>query len=450
MRTPLPRHRRRLVPLGRRARRGRRRPHELRRDPRPPGPRVVERHYAARTRSTFKYLGTNHVDRTPTATSSATAPTTRTSTTSRTWMELSRNLPPAIDRQPTASPGPADPGHARGTPRAASTVQPVPPPRTPKSRTCARPTSRSAPYVWAPFDDSSELLRRPSTSPSRNSLSLTTRARQDVRALVVKQSAARGRCGSVCPVRFCRGPALAVLGAVALAWLGLLGFVFTDYEVEAAPAFAALTHGSYGLFLELSPAYGGSLIHARAVRAGRGRAGRGTRSPSSAPSGCPACWRVPRSPSCSPRACSPAAPAAARIAIVRSGCARQTRSRCARSTSATPRSCWAPCCAPALVLAALRGRATLGGRPAGAGDGQQGVGGARRRPGAAGAAGGALARARDRGRDRRRVHAAAATWPRPRAPSRAPRRRPTRSSSRGRCGGGSAGPARSSAAATGW
>ena len=34
--------------------------------------------------------------------------------------------------------------------------------------------------------------------------------------------------------------ALAVLGAVSLAWLGLLGFAFTDYEVEAAPALAAL------------------------------------------------------------------------------------------------------------------------------------------------------------------------------------------------------------------
>jgi hypothetical protein len=54
--------------------------------------------------------------------------------------------------------------------------------------------------------------------------------------------------------------ALAVLGAVSLAWLGLLGFVFTDYELEAAPAFAALTRGDSSLFLELCPAYGGSLI----------------------------------------------------------------------------------------------------------------------------------------------------------------------------------------------
>ena len=54
--------------------------------------------------------------------------------------------------------------------------------------------------------------------------------------------------------------ALAVLGAVSLAWLGLLGFVFTDYEAEAAPALAALVGDGFGRFLELCPAYGGSLI----------------------------------------------------------------------------------------------------------------------------------------------------------------------------------------------
>ena len=54
--------------------------------------------------------------------------------------------------------------------------------------------------------------------------------------------------------------ALAALGAVALSWLGLLGFAFTDYEVEAAPAFDALAHGAFARFLELCPAYGGSLV----------------------------------------------------------------------------------------------------------------------------------------------------------------------------------------------
>src|SRR4051794_8176170 len=53
---------------------------------------------------------------------------------------------------------------------------------------------------------------------------------------------------------------LALLGAAALAWLGLIGFVWSDYEVEAAPAFDALTHGYFALFLQLCPAYGGSLI----------------------------------------------------------------------------------------------------------------------------------------------------------------------------------------------
>ena len=53
---------------------------------------------------------------------------------------------------------------------------------------------------------------------------------------------------------------LALLGAAGLASLGLLGFVFTDYEVEAAPAFVALVDGDLGRFLELCPAYGGSLI----------------------------------------------------------------------------------------------------------------------------------------------------------------------------------------------
>ena len=80
-----------------------------------------------------------------------------------------------------------------------------------------------------------------------------------MRALVVKGSAVEA--DAVLMSRpLLPWAALAVLGAVSLAWLGLLGFFFTDYEVEAAPAFAALTHGSYGLFLELSPAYGGSLI----------------------------------------------------------------------------------------------------------------------------------------------------------------------------------------------
>ena len=53
---------------------------------------------------------------------------------------------------------------------------------------------------------------------------------------------------------------LALLGAASLAWLGLLGFIWTDYETEAAPSLAAIVHGDVGRFLQLAPAYGGSLV----------------------------------------------------------------------------------------------------------------------------------------------------------------------------------------------
>jgi hypothetical protein len=45
-----------------------------------------------------------------------------------------------------------------------------------------------------------------------------------------------------------------------MAWLALYGFAWNDYEVEAAPAVAALVHGDLRAFLELAPAYGGSLV----------------------------------------------------------------------------------------------------------------------------------------------------------------------------------------------
>jgi hypothetical protein len=53
---------------------------------------------------------------------------------------------------------------------------------------------------------------------------------------------------------------LALAGTALMAWLGLQGFAFSDYDREAAPAYLALAHGSFGDFLSLSPAYGGSLI----------------------------------------------------------------------------------------------------------------------------------------------------------------------------------------------
>ena len=45
-----------------------------------------------------------------------------------------------------------------------------------------------------------------------------------------------------------------------MAWLGLYGFAWNDYETEARPAFEALMHGHAIEFLRLAPAYGGSLL----------------------------------------------------------------------------------------------------------------------------------------------------------------------------------------------
>jgi hypothetical protein len=53
---------------------------------------------------------------------------------------------------------------------------------------------------------------------------------------------------------------LAAGACVALALLGLPTMAFTDYEAEAEPALQALRDGRLGEFLDLAPAYGGSLI----------------------------------------------------------------------------------------------------------------------------------------------------------------------------------------------
>ncbi len=53
---------------------------------------------------------------------------------------------------------------------------------------------------------------------------------------------------------------MASTGCATLAWLGLYGFAWNDYENEAQPAFAALVHGHLSSFLRLAPAYGGSLV----------------------------------------------------------------------------------------------------------------------------------------------------------------------------------------------
>jgi Glycosyltransferase family 87 len=64
--------------------------------------------------------------------------------------------------------------------------------------------------------------------------------------------------------RIVRENGLCALGAagasVAMAWIGLYGFGWSDYEVEALPSLNALTQGHMLEFLRLAPAYGGSLI----------------------------------------------------------------------------------------------------------------------------------------------------------------------------------------------
>jgi hypothetical protein len=53
---------------------------------------------------------------------------------------------------------------------------------------------------------------------------------------------------------------LAGTATATMAWLGLDGFTWSDYETEAKPALDALTHGHVLEFLRLAPAYGGSLV----------------------------------------------------------------------------------------------------------------------------------------------------------------------------------------------
>lgn len=49
-------------------------------------------------------------------------------------------------------------------------------------------------------------------------------------------------------------------GCATMAWLGLYGFAWNDYDNEARPAFDALVHGHVAQFVALAPAYGGSLV----------------------------------------------------------------------------------------------------------------------------------------------------------------------------------------------
>ncbi len=54
--------------------------------------------------------------------------------------------------------------------------------------------------------------------------------------------------------------AIAGAGCAAMAWLGLYGFAWNDYDNEVRPAYEALAHGHVLRFLQIAPAYGGSLI----------------------------------------------------------------------------------------------------------------------------------------------------------------------------------------------
>jgi hypothetical protein len=53
---------------------------------------------------------------------------------------------------------------------------------------------------------------------------------------------------------------VAGLSSTTMAWLGLYGFAWNDYDNEARPAYDSLTHGHVIEFLRLVPAYGGSLV----------------------------------------------------------------------------------------------------------------------------------------------------------------------------------------------
>jgi alpha-1,6-mannosyltransferase len=52
----------------------------------------------------------------------------------------------------------------------------------------------------------------------------------------------------------------ASLGILVVSWLGLTNWAWTDYDTETRPAFDALLDGHLLRFLQLAPAYGGSLI----------------------------------------------------------------------------------------------------------------------------------------------------------------------------------------------
>ncbi len=210
-----------------------------------------------------------------------------------------------------------------------------------------------------------------------------------MRALVVKRMRARrpmGHHGPSTPPAAALDRCSRSLGAASLAWLGLLGFVWTDYEVEAAPAFAALDpRRRRAASSQLCPAYGGSLImRAPFALAAHGLGG-----------GEVAVFRAVAVPCLLAGsalgvvlAASLLARGAGRgtVAIVVALCACNPITLRALDIG-HPEELLGAALSAGAVLAALRGRPTLGRRAARARGRQQGVGAAGGRAGAAGAAG---------------------------------------------------------------
>lgn len=54
--------------------------------------------------------------------------------------------------------------------------------------------------------------------------------------------------------------AAALAGVLTMSWLALQGFAWSDYDIEASAAFAALIDGDLHGFLAQAPVYGGSLV----------------------------------------------------------------------------------------------------------------------------------------------------------------------------------------------
>ena len=148
---------------------------------------------------------------------------------------------------------------------------------------------------------------------------------------------------------------MAVAGCATIAWLGLYGFAWSDYEVEArAGVRSARPRPRSRAFLRLAPAYGGSLVERAPFALLPGLWGGGAL----------AVYRTVAAPCLLAAALLGVVP---RRADARAGqldarargraraAASPTRSRCWRSKSATRRSCSAPClCVAAVLLAAAR------------------------------------------------------------------------------------------------